>query len=211
MTIPHHPIDQAFFRKDTVTAARELLGAILVVRHPIGDILGIVTEAEAYVGETDLACHCRAGRTNRTSVMYGEAGTAYVYFTYGHHWMLNVVTGEIDFPAAILIRALYIIKGQQIVAENRNSVLPAHWTDGPGKLTKACGIDKRINGTSLTNTTSEVWLAKGTTIPPEAVTIGPRVGLYTVPEPWKSKPWRFLVKKNYQLEEQWDYLAEKTP
>ena len=206
-----HPIPPSFYTQPTLIVARQLIGAVLRVEHPLGPITAVITETEAYIGENDLACHCRAGKTKRTQVMYGPPGHAYVYFTYGNHWMLNAVTDVEGAPAAVLIRAVLVLEGKQIVQANRLGVPDERWSDGPGKLTKACGIDASFNEIDLTNPNGKAWIAYGRFVEDDRVTIGPRVGLYTVPEPWKSKPWRFLWKTNNQLEEQWDYSAEKTP
>ena len=95
-----------FYDRPTLTVARDLMGARLVRILDGVKLVGLITETEAYISEKDLACHARAGRTARTAVMYGEPGHAYVYFTYGNHWMLNVVTERKGFPAAVLIRAI---------------------------------------------------------------------------------------------------------
>jgi DNA-3-methyladenine glycosylase len=153
-------------------------------------LAGLITETEAYVGEQDLACHARAGRTPRTAVMYGPPGHAYVYFTYGNHWMLNVVSEREGFPAAVLIRAIQPIEGADVMSKRRMG----RDTYGPGKLTQAMGITKSENSLDLTVANGSLWIEAGISIPDESVTIGPRVGLNTVPEPWFSKPWRFLVK-----------------
>ncbi len=153
-------------------------------------LIGIITETEAYVGEEDQACHARAGRTPRTQVMYGPPGHAYVYFTYGNHWMLNAVTEQEGFPAAVLIRAIFPIEGADVMSARRGG----RDTFGPGKLCQAMDIGRAENNTDLTQTGSNLWIEAGVSIPDPAVTIGPRIGLNTVPEPWKSKPWRFLVK-----------------
>jgi DNA-3-methyladenine glycosylase len=94
-----------FYNRPTLTVARELLGARLVRLLDGVRLAGVITETEAYVGEADLGCHAKAGRTPRTTVMYGPPGRAYVYFTYGMHWLLNAVTEAEGFPAAVLIRA----------------------------------------------------------------------------------------------------------
>jgi len=184
------PLPRAFYDRPTLTVARELLGARLV--HVQGDVrlAGLITETEAYVGESDLACHAKAGRTARTIVMYGPPGHAYVYFTYGNHWMLNAVTEREGFPAAVLIRAIQPVDGIELISTRRSG----RDTNGPGKLTQALGINKLQNGGDLTATTDGLWIEAGITIPKEAVTNGPRVGLNTVPEPWKSMPWRFIAK-----------------
>lgn len=168
-------------------------------------VSGLISETEAYIGETDLACHAKAGRTRRTTVMYGQAGVSYVYFTYGHHWMFNIVTEAMDFPSAVLIRAVRVEIGEGIVAKNRIGANNKNWSNGPGKLTKAFGITNDQHGMDLTETASGLWVESYRSIPDSRVTIGPRVGLYTVPEPWFSKPWRFLIPEKTNLEELWDY------
>lgn len=195
------PLPAGFFDQDTLTVARGLLGARLVRILDGVRVSGLITETEAYHGETDLACHARAGLTARTRVMYGPPGRAYVYFTYGMHWMLNAVCGPAGFPAAVLIRAVQIDSGQELVAARRKGIGPAHWTDGPGKLARALAIDSAQNDIDLTGSADGLWIEAGRQISAESVTIGPRVGLYTVPEPWKSIPWRFLVTGLSNLEE----------
>jgi DNA-3-methyladenine glycosylase len=187
-----------FYNRPTLTVARELIGARLVRILNGKKLVGLITETEAYIGEKDLGCHAKAGRTSRTQVMYGPPGHAYVYFTYGHHWMLNAVTEPEDFPAAVLIRAIQPIEGIEIISARRNG----RDTFGPGKLTQALGITKSENGINLTESAyalseskgSGLWIEAGQAVPNSLVTKSPRVGLYSVPEPWKSKPWRFLVK-----------------
>jgi DNA-3-methyladenine glycosylase len=179
-----------FYNRPTLTVARELIGARLVRILDGLKLVGLITETEAYIGKEDLACHAKAGRTPRTSVMYGPPGYAYVYFTYGNHWMLNAVTEREGFPAAVLIRAIQPVEEVEIMSARRNG----RDTFGPGKLTQAMGITKSENTVDLTEAGSGLWIEAGISVPDENVTIGPRVGLNTVPEPWLSKPWRFLVK-----------------
>jgi DNA-3-methyladenine glycosylase len=179
-----------FYNRPTLTVARELIGARLVRILDGVKLVGLITETEAYISEKDLACHCKAGRTPRTQVMYGKPGHAYVYFTYGNHWMLNVVTEREEFPAAVLIRAIQPIEGADIMLERRLG----RDTFGPGKLTQALGITKSENQADLTGTASGLWIEAGVPVPNSRVTKGPRVGLNSTPEPWLSKPWRFLVK-----------------
>ena len=178
-----------FYNRSTLTVARELIGARLVRILDGQRLAGFITETEAYIGETDLGCHAKAGRTARTAVMYGPPGHAYVYFTYGNHWMLNVVTEREGFPAAVLLRAIQPIEGAEIMSRRRSG----RDTFGPGKLTQAMGISKNENGVDLTNAGSGLWIEAAQAVPDQLVTKGPRVGLNNVPEPWKSKPWRFLV------------------
>jgi len=179
-----------FYNSSTLTVARELIGARLVRILDGVRLVGLITETEAYISQKDLACHAKAGFTPRTAVMFGEPGHAYVYFTYGNHWMLNVVTERDGFPAAVLIRAIQPIEGVDIMLERRSG----RDTFGPGKLCQAMGITKNENGVDLTETTGGLWIETGLKVPKSLVTKGPRVGLNNTPEPWLSKPWRFLVK-----------------
>jgi DNA-3-methyladenine glycosylase len=190
-------LPREFFAQPTVQVARDLLGHILVRVEKINGrsrrISGIITETEAYCGEEDLGCHAHHGRTKRTAVMYGPAGHAYVYFTYGNHWMLCIVTQAENEPHAILVRAVRPLESVDLIARRRRGQPEARWTDGPGKLTQAMRIDGKFNGADLTASKAIIFVETGKPIPDSRVMIGPRIGLYTVPEPWKSRPWRFLA------------------
>ncbi|MBP6207902.1 MAG: DNA-3-methyladenine glycosylase [Anaerolineales bacterium] len=186
MILPTH-----FFNRPTLTVARELLGARLVREQDGIKLVGLISETEAYFGFDDLASHAKAGRTIRTAPMFGPPGHAYIYFTYGNHWMLNAVTEAEGFPAAVLIRAIQPVEGVEVMLERRNG----RDTLGPGKLTQAMGITKSENNVNLTEAGSSLRIERGISIPENSVTIGPRVGLNKTPEPWFSKPWRFLVKE----------------
>ncbi|HNH26501.1 MAG TPA: DNA-3-methyladenine glycosylase [Anaerolineales bacterium] len=185
MTLP-----RKFYNRPTLTVARELLGARLVRILDGVKLVGLIAETEAYFGFDDLASHAKAGRTIRTDPMFGPPGHAYVYFTYGNHWMLNAVTEKEGFPAAVLIRAIQPIEGMDVMMKRRQG----RDTFGPGKLTQALGITKSENYADLTESGSSLWIEAGVKVPEKSVTIGARVGLNTTPEPWFSKPWRFLVK-----------------
>lgn len=188
------PLPAAFYARPTLDVARELLGARLVRILPDGEqISGFINEAEAYIGETDLGCHAKAGRTARTQVMYGPPGRAYVYFTYGMHWMLNAVTEAEGFPAAVLIRSVALETGHRAARIRRGNVPEKNLTNGPGKLAAAFQINISQNNIDLTQIDSGLWIEPGLVISDSTVTQTPRVGLYSVPEPWKSIPWRFLV------------------
>ena len=183
-------LPRSFYNHPTLTVARELIGARLVRALGGKKLVGLITETEAYISEKDLACHAKAGLTPRTAPMFGEAGHAYVYFTYGNHWMLNIVTEREGFPAAVLIRAIQPIEGVEIMSKRRGG----RDTFGPGKLTQGMGIDKALNTVDLTETTSGLWIEAGVKVPNSLVTKSPRVDLNNTPEPWLSKPWRFKVK-----------------
>lgn len=183
-------IPRAFFRRPTLQAARALLGARLVKIERGRRLSGIIIETEAYVGRRDLGCHAsRGGRTRRNLAMFGPPGHAYVYFTYGMHWMLNLVTEAEDFPAAVLVRAIIPAEGRGVMQRRRGGREPI--AGGPAMLCQALLIDGRYNGHDLCEKKSQLFLERAFSISEKGVTTGPRVGLYTVPEPWKSIPWRF--------------------
>lgn len=183
-------LSRQFYDRPTLQAARELIGARLVRILDGVRLAGLITEAEAYISEKDMACHAKAGCTQRTAVMYGEPGHAYVYFTYGNHWMLNVVAEREGYPAAVLIRAIQPVEGIEIMSQRRSG----RDTNGPGKLCQAMGITKAENGVDLTRKKGGLWIEAGVTVPDSLILKGPRIGLGNTPEPWLSKPWRFLVK-----------------
>ncbi len=190
------PLQANFYNRPVTIVARELLGMRLVRQLADEQITGIITETEAYDGSSDLACHARAGKTARTAIMFGPAGFAYIYFTYGMHWCFNVVTGPVEYGAAVLIRAIFPINGLALIAENRRGIKAEYWTNGPAKLTKALAIDGNLNGIDLTNKKSELWIGKGIEVSDSLVHIGKRIGIDRTPEPWLSKPWRFWMDRH---------------
>jgi DNA-3-methyladenine glycosylase len=151
------PLPQGFYARDTVTVARDLLGCVLV--STAGGVItsGRIVETEAYLGSDDAGSHAATrGMTKRNSVMYGPPGRSYVYFTYGNHYMVNVVTEVEGVAGAVLIRALEPLSGtgemsRRRAALRRDASPPAegHLADGPGKLAAALGIDLRANGEPL--------------------------------------------------------------
>lgn len=191
-----------FFTRPTLQVARDLLGMQLVRRENGQRLAGIITETEAYRGEDDLGCHARAGRTPRTEVMFGPPGHAYIYFTYGMHWLLNFVTEPEGLPAAVLIRSIIPTQGVDIIADRRGKQPKHRWTNGPAKLCQALGITGDLNGSDVCQSGSTISIEHGTPVADSHVTTTPRVGLNTVPEPWKSIPWRYLVTESAQLLEE---------
>jgi DNA-3-methyladenine glycosylase len=192
---PSRRLPREFYARNTLQVARELLGMRLV-RWEAGQACGgTIIEAEAYRGEEDLACHAHFGRTRRNEVMYGPPGYAYIYFTYGMHWMLNFVTEAEGFPAAVLIRSIQPTLGVEKIAARRNSQPQERWTDGPAKLCQALNIDGKLHGIDLCAPEAEITVEAGDPIPETDVDITPRIGLFSVPEPWKSVPWRFRILK----------------
>lgn len=183
-------LPRSFFRQPTLQTARALLGMRLVKIDHGRRLSGIIIETEAYVGREDLGCHAsRGGRTPRNAVMFGPPGRAYVYFTYGMHWMLNLVTEEEDFPAAVLVRAMIPAEGRGVMRRRRGGREPI--AGGPAMLCQALQIDSRWNGHDLCEKKSHLFLERAFSLSEDGVTTGPRVGLYTVPEPWASIPWKF--------------------
>ena len=187
-------LTRAFYHRPALAVARELLGCRLVRAQNGRHMSGVILETEAYQGEDDLGCHASAGQTPRTAVMYGPPGHAYVYFTYGMHWLLNAVTDAEGSPSAVLIRAIQPENGLDAMAENRPyKARKRGWTDGPAKLTQALGIDGELNTIDLCSQDAGLWIESGEIIPDGQVTRSARVGLKAVPEPWRSIPWRFLA------------------
>src|SRR3972149_4522236 len=135
-------LSRDFYDRPTLTVARDPIGARLVRILDSVRLVGLITEAEAYISEKDLACHAKAGRTPRTAVMYGEPGHAYVYFTYGNHWMLNVVTEREGSPAAVLIREIQPIEGVEVMSARRGG----RGTLGPGEMCQGKGGTKKGKG-----------------------------------------------------------------
>jgi len=162
--------------------ARELLGAVLVRRTQKDTLRARIVETEAYVGQHDLACHAARGLTERTAVMFGPPGRAYVYLVYGMHDMLNVVTAGEGDPQAVLIRACEPNSGD---AERAGGAVER--MDGPGRLTKALLVTRDLNGHDLNR--PPLWIEAGS--PPPRVEVGPRVGVDYAAE-WADAPLRFF-------------------
>jgi DNA-3-methyladenine glycosylase len=191
-----------FFDRPALTVARELLGKYLVRRVGKKEIALMITETEAYDGHKDKASHASRGQTPRNTPMFGEARTIYVYFTYGMHWMLNIVCGKKGYPAAILIRGL---DGSAVTAQQtalraarpsptvRRTVPASPRLDGPAKLTKFLHIDRALNNKPLGPKTG-LWVEdRGVSISPRQVVRTPRVGVPYAGE-YALKPWRFVIK-----------------
>ena len=168
--IPLTKLDYAFFHRDCLEVARNLVGKILVHSTGNGEIRLRISETEAYCGENDTACHVSKGRTPRTEVFFSDAGTLYVYLCYGMHWMLNIVTGDMDAPQAVLIRACVE-------------------APGPGKLTKALGITGALNKGSVLD--GPLWV-EDDGFRCEILT-DKRVGIGYAAQEDQDKPWRFKM------------------
>jgi DNA-3-methyladenine glycosylase len=148
---------------------------VLESRTHEGVTSGRIVETEAYIGEHDLACHAAAGRTQRTEPLYGPPGIAYVYLIYGMHWCFNAVTRAAGEPSAVLVRALEPLAGIELMRERRGVRRDVELTNGPGKLCQALGITGKQNQLPLQ--TPPLLIRRGAGVPPEAVTITPRIGI----------------------------------
>ncbi|MGH7537703.1 MAG: DNA-3-methyladenine glycosylase [Gemmatimonadales bacterium] len=181
------PLPAAFYARPTALVARRLLGHLLVSDAGGQRTVGRIVETEAYVGPHDPACHAfRHRRTPRTEPLYGPPGTAYVYFTYGMHWCLNAVTECLDYPAAVLIRALEPVAGQALMRRRRGNVADRTLCAGPARLCEALGITGVRNGASLLRGPLRILRGAGRR-PPILVT--PRVGISRAAD-W---PLRFVI------------------
>jgi DNA-3-methyladenine glycosylase len=166
-------INPEFYARDVLDAAPALLGKLLCRRLPDGTVLRLrVTETEAYRGMDDTACHAARGKTRRTAVMFGPGGFSYIYLCYGIHALLNIVTGEDGQPQAALIRGV--------------ECLP-----GPGRVTKAMGIDCSLNGIDM-RASDELWVEEDGFVCPSIVA-GPRVGIGYASEEDQEREWRFRM------------------
>ncbi|WP_058535699.1 DNA-3-methyladenine glycosylase [Legionella saoudiensis] len=170
-------LPRVFYERDTVTVAKELLGKYLVHEERIGKIV----EVEAYIGQHDLAAHSSKGLTPRTKVLYGTAGHAYIYLIYGMYYCTNVVTETEGIGSGVLLRALEPI---QNIYER---------TQGPGLLSKAMGIDKKLNAHDLTS--ENFYIACPEHQEPFTIVEKPRIGVHYAKE-WAEKLLRFYIKDN---------------
>ncbi len=171
-----------FFDRPALAVARDLLGTFLVRRSGRRKIAAMITEVEAYDGPNDKASHAHRGKTKRNEIMFGEAGKWYVYFTYGMHWMLNVVTGPKNYPAAILIRG-----GIVRLPDGTEKLL-----NGPGRLTKFLKIGGELNGRQANRKTG-LWIeGRGAGVPPPRIKRGKRVGV-DYAGAWAKKPYNFKI------------------
>jgi DNA-3-methyladenine glycosylase len=188
-----HPLSSEWLGGDVREAASNLLGAVLV--STVGGVTtsGRIVEVEAYGGPEDPASHAavRAGRTPRNDAMFGPAGTAYVYRSYGMHWCVNVVSGREGEAAAVLVRALEPLEGEEAMASRRggSSLL----TSGPGRLCQSLGITGGLNGHSLVR--APLRLMEGTRVPPSSIGVSGRIGVRAAAD-W---PRRFYVRGSPNL------------
>jgi DNA-3-methyladenine glycosylase len=188
---PFHPLNESFFRQPTPQLACSLLGCILVKETKEGLAAGIIVETEAYIGPMDQAAHSYNNRrTNRTEIMFHESGLAYTYVMHTH-CLFNVVSGGLGNPEAVLIRAVEPVDGIDLMIKRRGMSDSINLTNGPGKLTKALGINMADYGHSLTR--APLYIAKGHIA--ESISSGKRIGIDNAGEA-KDYPWRYWITGN---------------
>lgn len=188
-------LEPAFYhRNNVVTIARSLLGKLLVTHKNNDKTSGIIVETEAYSWK-ERGCHAYGGkRTARNEVMFEPGGKAYVYLCYGMHNLFNVVTNREGIADAVLVRAVEPLEGEEVMINRRGDVGRYQLTSGPGKLTRALGIDRTFNGKTLW--TNEVWIEDiGMKFNSKHIETGKRIGIdYAGAD--ANLPWRFMVKGN---------------
>ena len=193
-------LDKKFFNRETLSVAKDLLGKIIIRKIHNHIYKAMIVETEAYLGIEDRACHTFGGRkTERNKIMYEDAGTVYVYQTYGIHYLVNFVTLDKSHPEAVLIRALEPIEGINQMSINRfgknsidlNKYQKNNLTNGPGKLTKALDIDKSLNGKNLFD--QQIYLIDGKN--DFTIETDVRIGIDYAKEA-RNYPYRFYVKDN---------------
>ncbi|KZB92233.1 DNA-3-methyladenine glycosylase [Priestia flexa] len=187
-TLSLQPLEASFYNQPTLSLAQSLLGCLLIHETSEGTTSGFIVETEAYMGPEDRAAHSfNNRRTKRTEVMFGAPGNVYTYVMHTH-CLVNIVSGPVNKPEAVLIRAIEPFSGIDLIQKRRKQALPKNWTNGPGKLTKALAITMKAYGHDITN--SPLYISKGFT--PTAISSGPRIGIDNSGEA-KDYPWRFWI------------------
>ena len=180
------PLARSFYDRPVLTVARAVLGRVVVHETRHGRLAGLIVEVEAYGGSDDPASHAHRGRTARNAVMFGPPGHAYVYFTYGMHFCLNLVTGPAGRASAVLVRALEPVEGEEVMRRRRGVTEWERLTRGPGCVARALGLELEHDGLDLT--AGPLWIADA---PARRggwrVATGPRVGIRVAAD----RPWRF--------------------
>lgn len=193
------PLPRAFYDRDTLTVARELLGCVLVREYEGETLLGRITETEAYIGRCDKACHAYGyKRTGRTETLFAPPGTAYLYLIYGMYTCLNLVTEGEGEPAAVLIRAVEPVTGGETMSrlrfgralDEQTAYQRKNFLNGPGKVCKALSLDRSLDGHDLQR--PPLYVCPGES-PNGRISCGPRVGIDYAEEA-KDFPWRFWVE-----------------
>lgn len=184
-------LPREFYERDIVRVAKLLLGKLLVHRTPEGVTSGVIVETEAYLPKNDPACHAARGKTKRNSVMFERGGTAYVYFNYGNHYLLNAVAEKEGVPSAVLLRALEPVDGLKLMEKRRKTRDTHNLCSGPGKLCQALSVSGRHNQMDLTSVRQGLYIMDiANTIKRQDINITTRVGIREGSE----MPLRFYIR-----------------
>jgi DNA-3-methyladenine glycosylase len=188
------PLPRSFYARPVLSVAKDVIGKVLVHRTRQGVVAGRVVEAEAYRGPEDRAAHSWGGRrTARTEAMFGPPGFAYVFFVYGMHWHLNLVTTRAGAPHAVLLRAIEPLTGAPLMARRRGMLeTNVNLANGPGKLCQAFDVGRRHYGVDLTH--GSLFLSDAD-LPRGKLGRSARIGV-DYAEAWAEKPWRFFELGN---------------
>ena len=194
MTAADERLPRDFFARPAVEVAPDLLG-----RHlSYGGVTLRLTELEAYCGELDPGSHAYRGVTPRTRPMFGPPGFTYVYFTYGNHWCVNLVVGEVGRASAVLVRAGAVVAGADVVRQRRGPVRERDWARGPGRLGQALAMGREQTGLDfcrpLLGEPIDLVVSAGEPVPASGVGVGPRVGVSGPGGDGTTYPWRFWVE-----------------
>jgi DNA-3-methyladenine glycosylase len=187
-------LPREFYARPTLDVARDLIGKVLVHESPAGTSSGVIVETEAYIGESDPACHAAPGPTKRNAPLYGPPGIAYVYLNYGIHYLVNAVTEPDGWPAAVLIRALEPLEGEALMRRRRArgtakraaQFETAALCRGPGNLTRALGISLHQN---LRDLVSSALRIENVGLPARDIATSTRLGINV----GADRPWRFFA------------------
>jgi DNA-3-methyladenine glycosylase len=183
------PLNREFFDRPAEEVAPELLGRYVVRASAEGMVVLRLTEVEAYAGERDPASHAFRGRTRRNAVMYGPSGHAYVYFTYGMHFCVNLVCLGEGTAAAVLLRAGEIVSGREVARGRRPRSSDRDLARGPARLCQALAIDRDLNGADVCDPNGPLRVVAGERVAPDRIRTGPRTGVNGA----KDVPWRFWL------------------
>ncbi len=188
--MPTDPLPPSFYDRPVLQVARDLLGATVEHRSPVGAVAVRLTEVEAYDGEDDPGSHAFRGQTPRNAVMFGPPGRVYAYFTYGMHWCMNLVCGPEGRASAVLLRAGEVVRGHELAAARRTSSRGARdLARGPARLTTALGVDRALDGADATAPRSPLVVHAAPALQSTHVRCGPRVGVGG----GAHLPWRFWL------------------
>lgn len=180
-------LTRSFYDRPTLEVSRDCLGKYLVYLSPDGKLAARIVEVEAYIGETDPACHAASGPSKRNEHLYGKPGTAYIYLIYGSYYCLNFVTEEDSFPAAVLLRAAEPVEGVEIMWKRTETVLPSSkLLSGPGRCCRSLGLTLDQNGYDMALRDSILYLEDRHEPMPE-VEVSPRIGITKAAD----RLWRF--------------------